>query len=187
MILTDMNRKWEKINSKIIYENSWFKIYEDDVIKPDGKKGIYGFLERPLCNFIIAMDNNDCVYLINEFRYPLQKNILQLPAGGIDNRDIIEQAKKELFEETGIIATKWERLGGFYVAPGHETSYINVFLAQDLDISKLKTSWQENDEAILEIIKVTLPELRDMLVAGKIECGITIAALNLFFLKYPGK
>ncbi|MBU0476883.1 NUDIX hydrolase [Patescibacteria group bacterium] len=182
-----MSRKWKKINSKLVYSNPWIKIHEDNVLRPDGKKGIYGYLEKPQGIFIIALDNDDYIYLVNEYRYPLQKSILQLPAGTVDDNDIVEQAKKELLEETGITATKWERLGGFYVAPGYETTFINVFLATDLNVFELKVDNQDGDELILQIIKIKLSELKKMVVSGKIECGITIAALNLFFLNHFSK
>ncbi len=179
-----MPRGWKKINSKLVYSNPWIKIHEDTVFRPDGKEGIYAFLEKQAGNFIIAQDKNNFLYLINEYRYPLQKNILQLPAGVIDNGNILEQAQKELREETGITAAEWERLGGFYVAPGHETTYINVFLATELNLSGLKTDNQENDESIQEVIKISVPELKQMILDEKIECGLTLAALNLFFLRY---
>ena len=179
-----MPRGWKKINSKLVYSNPWIKIHEDTVFRPDGKEGIYAFLEKPAGNFIIALDKDDSIYFINEYRYPLQKNILQLPAGVIDVNDILGQAKKELIEETGIIAKKWKNIGGYYVAPGHETTYINVFLATELNLNGLKTGNQENNEAIQEVIKVGKLELKQMILDGKIECGLTLAALNLFFLKY---
>ena len=179
-----MSREWKKINSKLVYSNSWIKIHEDTVFRPDGKQGIYAFLEKPVGNFVIALDKNNSIYLINEYRYPLQKNILQLPAGVIENGDILQQAQKELHEETGILAEKWENLGGFYVAPGHETTYINVFLATELNLAGLKTGNQENDEAIQGVTHVGRSELKQMILNGKIECGLTLAALNLFFLRY---
>lgn len=179
-----MSRGWEKINSKLVYSNPWIKIYEDIVFRPDGKEGIYAFLEKPAANFIIALDKDESIYFVNEYRYPLKKNILQLPAGVIDTDDIIGQAKKELLEETGILAKKWEKIGGFYVAPGHETTYINVFLATELNLTGLKTDGQENDEAIQEIIKISDNKLKQMILDGKIECGLTLAALNLFFLGF---
>ncbi len=179
-----MSRGWKKINSKLVYCNPWIRIHEDTVFKPDGKKGIYAFLEKPAGNFIVALDKDNSIYFIKEYRYPLQKNILQLPAGVIDSADIVGQAKKELFEETGIVAKKWKKIGSFYVAPGHETTYINVFLATELNLTGLKTGNQENDEAIQEVIKISRSKLEQMILGSKIECGITLAALNLFFLKY---
>ena len=182
-----MPRQWDKLNSKVVYKNPWIKIHEDKVINPGGKENIYGYLEKPPGTFIVALDKDNCVYLIEEFRYPLQKSILELPAGVVDTDDALGQAKKELLEETGITAAKWEKLGKFYVAPGHETTYMNVFLATDLNLSELKTGNQEGDELILQIIKVKLPELKKMILSGKIVCGLTIASLNLFYLKYPNK
>lgn len=179
-----MIRKWKKISSKIIYKNSWIKVREDAVIRPDGERGIYGFLEKTAGNWIIVLDNDNFIYLINEYRYPVKKMFLQIPCGVINSGNIIQQAKKELFEETGIKASKWERLGGFYQGPGHETTYVNIFLAKNLDLSKLKVGNQEGNESIVKIIKVSLPKLKKMILDGKIECGMTIAALNLFFLKY---
>ena len=182
-----MSRVWKKINSKLVYSNPWIKIHEDTVFRPDGKEGIYSFLEKRPGNFIIALDSDGFIYLINEYRYPISKNILQLPAGVIDTDDVLGQAKKELKEETGIVAQKWKNLGRFYVAAGHETSYVNVFLATELDVTNLKIDNQESDEAIQEIIKVSLSDLKQMILAGKIECGVSIAALNLFFLSYKTK
>ncbi|MFA6391332.1 MAG: NUDIX hydrolase [Patescibacteria group bacterium] len=179
-----MSRTWKKLNSKIVYSNSWIKVHEDQVLKPDGKEGIYGYLEKNQACFVIALDNEENIYLVKQFRYALQKTILELPAGTVNNEDIADRAKAELLEEAGIEAKEWKRLGGFYVAPGHESTYINVYLATDLDLSKLSTSGQDDDESILEIVKVSQPELKKMLTDGKIECGISIAALNLFFLSH---
>lgn len=179
-----MPKGWKKINSKLVYSNSWIKIHEDIVVRPDDKKGIYAFLEKPAGNFIIALDKDSSIYFINEYRYPLQKRILQLPGGVIDTNDVLGQAKKELIEETGIVAEEWKKLGGFYVAPGHETTYLNVFLATELNLAGLKIDNQEGDEAIQEVIKINELKLKQMISNGKIECGLTLAALNLFFLKY---
>jgi 8-oxo-dGTP pyrophosphatase MutT (NUDIX family) len=113
----------------------------------------------------------------------LKKSFLQIPAGTADSKDVFQQAKKELLEETGIEAVKWEKLGGFYQGIGHETTYANIFLAQELDLSGLKIDNQESNEGIEEIIKVSLPKLKKMILKGEIECAMTLAAFNLFFLK----
>jgi len=178
-----MARNWKTLSSKIVYKNHWIKIHEDKVLRPDSQEGIYAYLEKPAGTFTIALDKTNHIYLIKEYRYPIKSTIIQLPAGVMETNNIIQQAKKELLEETGITAHKWEKLGRFYVGAGHETTPVNVVLATDLDVSELKTGNQENDEAIQKIIKISLPELKELIVKGKIKCGITLAALNIFLLK----
>ncbi|MFA6524634.1 MAG: NUDIX hydrolase [Patescibacteria group bacterium] len=179
-----MPRNWKKLNSKIVYSNPWIKVREDAVLMPNGKESIYGYLEKNQGCFVVALDNEENIYLVKQYRYALQKAILELPVGTAGDEDLLERAKAELLEETGIEAKKWKRLGGFFLAPGHETTYIHAYLATDLDLSKVSTKGQDDDESILEIVKVSLLELKKMLIDGKIECGISIAALNLFFLDH---
>lgn len=175
-------RNWKTVNSKIVYQNPWIKVREDSVVRPDGEKGIYGVLEKFPGVFIIALDKDNSVFLNEEYRYPIKKAFWQLPAGVISGRNIPENAKRELQEETGITARRWKKLGGFYVAPGHETTFINVFLAEDLNIAKIKTAGQEGNESILRTVKIKILDLKKMIKKNRIECGLTLAALNLFFM-----
>lgn len=176
--------KWKKLSSKIVYKNQWLRLREDTVIRPDGKKGKYGIVERPPVNFIIASDQKGLIFFIKEYRYPIKKTIIQLPAGTTDkNDDNLSSAKKELFQETGIKAKNWKKLGKFYIGPGHESIYANVFLATDLNISQLNKSVKADDELILKVIKLPIIKIRQLINSGKIECGISLAALNLYFLR----
>jgi 8-oxo-dGTP pyrophosphatase MutT (NUDIX family) len=176
-------RQWKKLKSKIIYKNPWIKLREDVVVQPGGKKGIYAYLEKDTGAFIIAFNKDNFVYLTRQYRYPIKKIIFDLPGGVTGDHDVLKNAKKELEEETGIKAKKWERLGGFYVAAGHETTYIHVYLATDLESQGQSTNFQEGDESIMKVVKIKVPKLKKMIADGQIECGITIAALNLFFQK----
>lgn len=180
-------RNWQKLSSKTVYKNKWVEIVEDQVVMPDGKKGIYAYMKKSNGCFIIALDEHHYVYMVEEYRYPIQKSILQLAAGSLDGQDELLTARKELFEETGIKARSWRRLGGFYQGPGHETIYDSIYLATDLDTSNIKTDSQESDESILRIIKVSVDKLKEMVRKNKIECAMSAAALNLFFLKLPGE
>ena len=176
--------KWKKINSKIVYKNQWLQLREDTVIRPDGKRGKYGIVERPPVNFVIALNQSESIFFIKEYRYPIKKTILQLPAGTTDkNKSSLVSAKKELFEETGIKAKNWQRLGKFYIGPGHESIYANIFLATKLNVSQLNKSIRSEDELILKVIKLPITKIRQLIDSGKIECGITLAALNLYFSK----
>lgn len=176
--------KWKKISSKIIYKNQWLQLREDIVIRPDGKKGKYSVLERPPVNFIIALDQKGLIFFIKEYRYPIKKNVLQLPAGTTNKKESsLTSAKKELFEEVGLRAKNWDRIGKFYIGPGHENIYANVFLATKLDTSKLGKSEHAKNELILKVIKLPIVKIKQLIISGEIECGITLAALNVFFTK----
>jgi len=175
---------WKKLSSKVIYKNQWLQLREDTVIRPDGTRGKYSILERPPVNFIIALDRQGSIYFIKEYRYPVKKNILQLPAGTTDkNETDLASAKKELQEETGIKAKNWKKLGKFYIGPGHESVRANVFLATKLDVTQLNKSLKSGNELIFNAMKFSQPEIKKMISSGKIKCGITLAALNLFFQK----
>ncbi len=122
-------RNWKRIDRKLVYDNPWIKLWEDHVIRPDGNEGIYGFLEKIPGVFIVPYDEKDnSIYFLEQFRYPINKTIYEFPAGVIDNPELLSNAKRELLEETGLTAGKWEQLGEFYVAAGHETTKIHVFL-----------------------------------------------------------
>lgn len=175
------DRNWKIINSKIVYQNPKMTVKEYSVIKPGGKRGIYSVLEKPSSCFIIPLSKNNSIFFIEEYRFPIQKKILQLPAGLIENKNILKSAKKELFQETGIIANKLDKLGKFYIGAGHQTTFVYVILATQLDMTKLGTTSQEDDEAILGIREIKIPKLKKMIKENKIECGITLAALSQFF------
>jgi ADP-ribose pyrophosphatase len=180
--MKDGIRRWKRIKRQLIYQNPWIKLWEDKVIRPDGKIGIYGFLEKPTGIFIIAYsDKNKSIYFLKQHRYPINKTIYEIPAGVTSNNNYLSEAKRELKEETGFTAKEWERLGSFFVAPGHETTKIEVYLASKLSAKKSTNKNQEGDEAIQKIIEVKVKDLPKMILQGKIECGITLASLSLFF------
>ncbi|MGD8744114.1 MAG: NUDIX domain-containing protein [Candidatus Woesebacteria bacterium] len=98
-------RRWKKVNSKLIYQNKWIKLLEDRVVRPDGKEGIYAYMEKPVGVFSVVYDQEDgSIYLIKQHRYPIDKTILEIPGGVAESDDYEKEAKKELEEETGITA-----------------------------------------------------------------------------------
>lgn len=181
--MDNKSRHWKKLKSKIVYQNQWIKVREDAVIEPGGEKSIYGYLEKEAGTSVIALDSDNSIYMTKQYRYPLKKTLLDLPGGVTGDENVLKHAKRELAEETGIKAKIWERLGGFYVAPGHETTYMHVYLATELNLSRKAITFQGSDESISDVVKIKIPKLKNMIKNNQIECGLTIAALNLFFQK----
>jgi len=173
-------RVWRTLKSTVKYKNPWLRIREDQVIRPDGKRGIYGVVEKPPAVFVVPFDGKN-IYFVRQYRYPLKKVITELPAGVVNGRNIAQNARRELFEETGIQAKQIRMLGKYYTSAGHSTIAAYACLATGLNISTLKTSGQEGDESILGIHKIPINQLKPMIRNGKVECGISLAALELFF------
>jgi 8-oxo-dGDP phosphatase len=172
---------WTQLSSRIKYKNPWISIQEDKVIQPSGERSVYSYLKKPPGIFIVAFTGKE-IYLLRQFRYVLKKAIYEIPAGtATRTMNALHDAKRELLEETGMRAKRWTRIGKHYNAPGHETTYIITYLAEELDERAVNKQGQEGDESIQRILKVSLRRLRTMIVQGKIECGLTLASLNYFF------
>lgn len=167
---------WKKLSSKIAYQNKWYKVREDEVIRPNGEKGMYAVVETPPSVFVVALTEDQEVYLVGLYRYPTGKYQLELPAGGSDNQNLLSAAKRELLEETGLEAGDWEKVGEFQPFNGISNETSHVFLAQDLS-QTLKH--KKKEEGIEEIRILPFKDVFKMIKSGEINDGQTIAALTL--------
>ncbi len=99
---------WRVKSSKVVYQNPWIKVTEDQVIRPDGKPGIFGVVEQKHGVCVVPIDNVGNVYLIKEYKYAIGRISTEIVAGGVDQDEtLLQAAKRELKEEAGIIAKKW--------------------------------------------------------------------------------
>ena len=76
------NNPWQTLSSRSVYENDWVRVREDEVIQPDGQKGIYGVIEIPASVGIVAVNDNDEIALAGQWRYPLGRYSWEIPRGG---------------------------------------------------------------------------------------------------------
>ncbi|MDP3948198.1 MAG: NUDIX hydrolase [bacterium] len=163
---------------KIIHKNPWFSLEKHFTDKKSGSH-VYFFLNKKPTVFIVAETKDKKIILIQEYRFPINKTIWQLPAGMVDTNNPLASAKEELLEETQIIAAKWKKLGEFFVAPGHENTQIIVYVAKNLEKQEPKTVLGESN--IKNINFFSQEEIKTMIGKNKIKCGITLASLNLYF------
>ena len=168
---------YKTIASKIVYENPWIRVREDKIIGPNGKEGIYGVMESNDSVMVIVLNNKKEVYLINAYSYPDQSWNWELPGGGDDGEDAIVASKRELIEETGIVAEEWTLLGKTRVCNGLMTERQSTYLARNLSMTDKKDA---ADEAIVSQGKFySLPEIHKMMQQGKINDSQSLAGLYL--------
>jgi len=106
---------WRRQRRTLAYENAWIQVHHDEVIRPDGQPGIYGVVHfRNRAVGVVAIDGDDRVALVGQFRYTIERYSWEIPEGGVaSGEDPLDGARRELREETGIEAATWREIGGF--------------------------------------------------------------------------
>ena len=151
-----------------------FKTIFDKVITPKGKKGEYSFIKVNDGAFILPIDQDNKVYLIKEFRYPIQGYNIQLIGGGVDNKETpTEAAKRELKEETGIVAKEWINFGSLQINPPTSNHTNHYFIAKQLTFK----DHEQGDGEDIELLKVPFDQAIKWCMNGTINNCETIAIL----------
>ena len=168
------------LSSQLIYQGRAVRLRVDTVKTPSGRETTREIVEHDDCVAIIAIDADDKVLLVKQFRKPVERELLEIPAGGIDPGESPEDAvSRELREETGYLPRKLESLGGFYSAPGYATEYLYLDLATELTPSRL---FAEDTEGI-SVMQVSLSQIPELIASGSICDAKSIAGL-LAYLEY---
>lgn len=164
-------------NSKVVYENPWIKIREDTTTTPDGRKGLYGYMESRDSCMVVAVDDQDRIYLVRGFRYPSRSYGWELPGGGGDNQDLLTASKRELEEETGILADSWQKLGEAYVCNGLMTEKLAFYHASQLHFDGQR---QDSEEKFDDMGLFSKRQINHMIRTGDINDCQTLAGLQYY-------
>jgi ADP-ribose pyrophosphatase len=169
----------KKLSSQQLYRGRAVSLRMDTVEKSDGKTTTREVVEHSNCVAVVVVDEQGNVLLVRQYRYPVGKFLLEIPAGGIDpNEEPIDCVRRELQEEIGYFPQKIEELGGFYSVPGYGTEYLHCYLATDLVPSRLIA---EDSEGI-EVVRVPISKITQLITSGEICDAKSIAALLTFLL-----
>lgn len=170
---------WKTVRKETTYENPWIRVEHRDVITPAGNPGIYGVVQfKNKAIGIVPVDDEGFVYLVGQYRYPLDAYSWEIPeGGGPKGEDPLTTAQRELKEETGLTAERWQQIGRVHTSNSVTDEEGFIFLAQGLTLGDAQP--EETEE--LELKKVPLAEAVDMVMRSEItdsisSCGILIAA-----------
>jgi ADP-ribose pyrophosphatase len=156
------------------------RVREDEILRSNGRKGIYGVVEKDDAAIIIPIDG-DHIWLVEQYRYPIQEQAIELPQGGwemaVDDPEAL--ARGELKEETGLHAEQMTHLGHLWIAYGFTRQKQHVYLATGLTHVEKDPDEEEHD---IVLHHVAVAEFERMILEGTVRDGCTVAAWGLYLL-----
>ncbi len=171
-----MNKNpWKTHTEKEVYDNAWINVTEYSVTNPGGGNGIYGVVSfKNLAIGIIPLDEENNTWLVGQYRYPLKDYSWEIPEGGGKlNLDPLESAKRELLEETGLVANSWEEILMMHLSNSVSDEKAIIFVAKDL--SQQLAEPEETEELTLK--KVPFTEAVNMVMRGEITDAMSVAGI----------
>jgi ADP-ribose pyrophosphatase len=176
-----VGRSITTLASREVYRNPWMRVREDEILRSNGQRGIYGVVDKDDCAIILPLDG-DRIWLVEQFRYTIQERALELPQGGwemeIENPE--ELARGELREEIGLEAKEMTYLGTLWMAYGFAKQKQHVFLATGLTPTKTDQADPEEHDLVARCVPVE--EFERMMVTGVIRDNCTLSAWGLYLL-----
>lgn len=170
------NNNWQIIDETLVYENNWIKLQHFNVLNPNGGKGIYGKVSfKNLAIGIIPIDADGYTWLVGQQRFPLNIYSWEIPEGGCPlNETPLNAAKRELLEETGLIAENWQLILESYLSNSVTDEKTIIYIAQNL--TQEKPSPEETEQ--LQLKKILLTDVFKMVNTNQITDAVSILALQ---------
>ena len=164
-----------KLSSEVKFDGKLIKVTYD-IADVNGKEAWREVVHHPGASAVVAIDEDNRIIMEKQFRYALEDYLLEIPAGKLDaGEDPLVCAKRELEEETGIVAAEWINLGTIATSPGFCNEVIHLFVAKGL--SKGEIHWDEDE--YVEVERYTFEELLQRIQEEKIKDSKTLSALLL--------
>ena len=163
------------VDTKRVFDGLILHIDHVTNVLPNGKTAAREIARHVGASAVVPVDGEGNVWLVKQFRAPLDRVLLEIPAGKLDYReeDRLEAAKRELREETGLTAASWTHLGDIVTTPGFSDEKISLYLARELSAGE---SHPDEDE-FLNVVRVPLGELTAMIMRGEVPDSKTICAV----------
>lgn len=184
--MEDQTNPWRVLSLKEVYDNNWIRVTEYHVINPNGGEGIYGKVHfKNIAVGILALDDEWNTWLVGQYRFTLDAYSWEIPEGGGQLAvEPLESAKRELLEETGLVASEWTSLLQMHLSNSVSDEYALIFLARKLE---QHTPMPEETEQLI-VKKLAFEEAWQMVERGEITDAMSVAAFQqIKLLQLAGK
>ena len=161
----DVHLREERLSGQDIYSGIFLDMKRDQVSLPDGNQAVREYLTHPGAVAIVAVLDDGRVLMERQYRYPIAKACLEIPAGKLDPKeDHLLCAQRELAEETGYTAKKWSFIRRIHPVISYSTEFIDIYLAEGLVSGKSHL----DEEEFLDVFAATLEQLLEWVEQGEI-------------------
>lgn len=175
MKLKEGKNSWTTRGKTLKYETPWIKVTEYDVLTPAGRPSIYGVVSfKNLAIGVLPLDNDYNTWLVGQWRFPLEQYSWEIPEGGCPLDEVpLEAAKRELKEETGLIAARYKDIGRLHTSNSVSDEYAYLYVARDLT----QAESEPEDTEDLQVRKLPFEEAFRMVMNGEITDSLSVAAI----------
>lgn len=167
---------WTRLSGREVYDNPWIRVREDQVLHPDGSPGIYGTIHyKHIAVGVVPIDSQGRVILVGQHRYPFDRYFWEIPEGGcpIDRETPEASAARELREETGFAAARWDYLGTVELSNSTSDEHGHLYLARELSPGPVDHDASEQ----ITVNRVDFQEAHRMAMEGAINESISVIAI----------
>lgn len=166
---------WQILDSEVKYENNWIQVVHQNVINPSGGNGVYGTVNfKNIAVGVVPVDNEGNTWLVGQYRFPLNEYSWEIPEGGCPHgEETLDCAKRELREETGLIAQKWQLISKLHTSNSVCNEVAFIFLAEEL--TQAESQPEETEQ--LQVQKIPLKDALEMVLTDKITDSMSVAGI----------
>lgn len=165
---------WETTKSEVVFKSPWISVTRNEVIHPAGTSGEYSTVHfKNVAIGIVPMDDDRNIWIVGQFRYPLNRYSWEIVEGGGPlDAPLLESAQRELLEETGIVAEKWEMIQETHLSNSVTDEYGVIFVARDLSFHKANPE----DSEQLQVKKIPFEDFYRMVEQGEVTDSLSVIA-----------